>query len=536
MRHFRLALRAWMGAVAALLLLSRPAVSDDDKSGNHGAGDPVITSAIADQQQEFLTIRGFDLAHHYAPKVRLGGIDLTVASFGPFEVLAVLPPDFPPGSYRLVVSRGPGNKRIGTFDATVGAVGPPGPEGPRGLEGKEGPAGLPGPQGLTGPQGPIGPKGLTWRGAWDVGVAYFADDAVNHGGSAWIALRDNVGTLPAGGDAWSLLAAQGEQGPQGERGPQGEQGIQGPQGPQGIQGPPGASGPQGPAGPPGPQGPSGGGGSPEEPNPLGLDMYLRVIGSKSGILDGDVTEKGHEKWSYVGGYQHAMRVESPDSTRGGPGRPEHDPLGVLKTSDKSSAALFEAAQTKEPLDVSLDVCDRPSGAKSQSCFLSIKLTEAVITTYSQGAALETLSFSYTKIEWLYRAFDQHTGQLRKTFDISWDVRTGQFDGSPSPSSSDEIGFGRGNGASYFRSNEVHGEVKEKGFEGTVGLNGFVRDLSTGPRAKPISALEITKGTDIATPVLIMKLHKWDPVTATIQFGCDVGGKAGPPGHAPARSN
>jgi uncharacterized repeat protein (TIGR01451 family) len=51
MRHFRLALRGWIGAVAALLLLSRPAVSDDDKSGNHGAGDPVITSAIADQEQ-----------------------------------------------------------------------------------------------------------------------------------------------------------------------------------------------------------------------------------------------------------------------------------------------------------------------------------------------------------------------------------------------------------------------------------------------------------------------------------------------------
>jgi hypothetical protein len=76
---------------------------------------------------------------------------------------------------------------------------------------------------------------------------------------------------------------------------------------------------------------------------------------------------------------------------------------------------------------------------------------------------------------------------------------------------------------------VHGEVKEKGLEGTVGLNGFARDLSTSPRGGSISALEMTKGTDIATPVLIMKLHKWDPVTATIQFGCDVGGIGGPKG-------
>jgi photosystem II stability/assembly factor-like uncharacterized protein len=95
------------------------------------------------------------------------------------------------------------------------------PAGPKGEMGPQGPIGLTGPQGSPGPQGlkgdtgaagamgtpgPQGPRGLTWRGVWLAASNYVADDAVQSGGSAWLAKRaNNNSTPPAEGEDWTLL-------------------------------------------------------------------------------------------------------------------------------------------------------------------------------------------------------------------------------------------------------------------------------------------------------------------------------------------
>jgi hypothetical protein len=164
MLDVRWAWRGWLHGMTALLLLSAPAVADDASANGwfFGEGPLTIASAFADQEQEVLTIRGSHLSdHRFAPRVTLGDRVLAVSSFGPTVVLAILPPDLPAGSYRLVVSRGRSSRHSGSLDITVGAIGPPGQAGPQGPEGKEGPAGPPGPQGATGPQGPGGAPGAT---------------------------------------------------------------------------------------------------------------------------------------------------------------------------------------------------------------------------------------------------------------------------------------------------------------------------------------------------------------------------------------
>lgn len=159
----------------------------------------------------------------------------------------------------------------------VGPQGPQGPQGEQGVAGAQGPqgsqgiAGLQGPQGIAGAagspgaQGLPGAKGMTWRGTWSPLVTYAADDAIEHDGSAWVALGTSSGTPPPGSD-WQLLAARGDTGAVGAQGPKGDagavgasgpQGEVGPQGPSGPQGPTGAGGPQGLAGPVGPAGPQG---------------------------------------------------------------------------------------------------------------------------------------------------------------------------------------------------------------------------------------------------------------------------------------
>ncbi len=165
---------------------------------------------------------------------------------------------------------------FGTFGGGSGAqgpqgpIGPQGPQGPQGLTGPTGPAGPQGPQGEDGAQGPAGATGpageqglpgtpgtgVTWRGAYDAGTTYSADDAVEYQGSAYIANAETTGSAPPGA-SWDLWLAKGEAGDPGEPGATGATGSQGPQGPQGIQGAKGDKGDTGDTGPTGPQGPQG---------------------------------------------------------------------------------------------------------------------------------------------------------------------------------------------------------------------------------------------------------------------------------------
>ena len=73
-----------------------------------------------------------------------------------------------------------------------------------------GPAGPTGAAGATGPQGPAGDPGIVWRGAWDSGTSYEANDAVYHEGSSYVALQETTGDEPPSVGNWNLLVSQGE--------------------------------------------------------------------------------------------------------------------------------------------------------------------------------------------------------------------------------------------------------------------------------------------------------------------------------------
>jgi hypothetical protein len=75
------------------------------------------------------------------------------------EIVAELPPDTPPGTYLLTVSRGRGSVKNDAFALTIGAVGPAGPKGDKGVKGDLGPQGAPGIQGPPGPKGDTGEQG-----------------------------------------------------------------------------------------------------------------------------------------------------------------------------------------------------------------------------------------------------------------------------------------------------------------------------------------------------------------------------------------
>jgi hypothetical protein len=247
------------------------------------------------------------------PIVVLGTVEVAVIRFDASIIVTELPASVPDGDHRIIVNQcdvdnhghdagsfrnmldgsEPGGRNAGdwyethkdcippcirTFDMTLGAEGPPGPQGergpagPPGATGPAGPAGPPGPPGEDGAPGPAGPPG--------------EDGAPGPAGPPGPPGEDGA-PGPAG-----PAGPPGETGPAGPAGPRGEQGPAGPAGPPGEDGAPGPAGPAGPAGPPGPigaQGPAGPAGPPGEtglqgpPGPQGprgvLGFYQKVVTS-----------------------------------------------------------------------------------------------------------------------------------------------------------------------------------------------------------------------------------------------------------------
>lgn len=154
--------------------------------------------------------------------------ELIAVTWTDSQVVALLPPGLPPGTYRLAVATRPNGKSPASSDSLDVTIGIQGPKGDPGPAGPQGPAGEPGSPGMTGPPGPPGPQG-----------------------------------------------DPGPQGLRGDPGAPGATGAAGPPGPQGLAGPQGPAGPAGPVGAPGPPGPQG---------PAGAQGISGIIGSSSALL------------------------------------------------------------------------------------------------------------------------------------------------------------------------------------------------------------------------------------------------------------
>ena len=123
----------------------------------------------------------------------------------------------------------------------VGPVGPAGPQGQQGqpgvdgqqgIQGIQGQPGQPGADGINGANGQQGPAGNAWiyRGEYDNGVTYAANDYVTLGGSSYVMIN----TIGAGGYgpithpyAWQLVAQKGADGANGANGANGADGANG---------------------------------------------------------------------------------------------------------------------------------------------------------------------------------------------------------------------------------------------------------------------------------------------------------------------
>lgn len=143
-------------------------------------------------------------------------------------------------------------------------------------------------------------------------------------------------------------------------------------------------------------------------HPTAFQSYVSFKGSKQGQLKGSKEKGGREDkgWFLIQSFD--MQGETPvDANKGGAaGKRTHKPLVITKEADGASPQLLQAHYTNEVFDniVIQTFDDQNKVAKT------ITLTNAIIsdlrktnpgtdkTAEAKGAAIETISFTYEKIE------------------------------------------------------------------------------------------------------------------------------------------
>lgn len=128
-----------MACLASCLPAARASASDRAGRSDRPPSHRVVIARAAVNASGFLVIGGRHFGRH-VPRVVLDDGELQVHSHSPSEIVAMLPGDIAPGSYQLIVWRGPAITDAARFVVTLGAVGPqgePGPAGPPGVTPEE---------------------------------------------------------------------------------------------------------------------------------------------------------------------------------------------------------------------------------------------------------------------------------------------------------------------------------------------------------------------------------------------------------------
>jgi type VI secretion system secreted protein Hcp len=177
--------------------------------------------------------------------------------------------------------------------------------------------------------------------------------------------------------SWNVT---GPVGPQGETGAAGSTGAAGRDGRDGLQGAQGVAGPQGPAGNAAP-------GSSDA-----IQGSFTATGQRQGVFTGD----GPNGSIVLLAVSHEI-ISPRDPASGLPtGKRQHKPFTITKALDKSTPLFLNALVNNENLTAVTFTYTRGG-----TPFMTVKLTNASVASNSQFGEVETIEFTYQKIEWTW---------------------------------------------------------------------------------------------------------------------------------------
>jgi type VI secretion system secreted protein Hcp len=152
---------------------------------------------------------------------------------------------------------------------------------------------------------------------------------------------------------------------------------------------------------------------------MALNAYLKITGSKQGLIKGSCIQKGKEGLIEVIAFEHEIISPRDVATGQATGKRQHQPLVVTKELDKSTTALIQALIQNETLpsfELKFFTPNKPVTAGGQGAefnHFTIKLKNASVARIrtimpnnknpelSKYAEYEEISFVYNEIEWVW---------------------------------------------------------------------------------------------------------------------------------------
>ena len=137
---------------------------------------------------------------------------------------------------------------------------------------------------------------------------------------------------------------------------------------------------------------------------MATDIYLKVEG-----VDGESVRKGVEKWIDLEAYSWGASQSGTAQygTGGGSGRANVQDLHVTKFLDKTTPVLLQNLLTGKPY-AKIELKVRKVSGGDPIDYLTITLTEAIVSSYSTGAGkgdddriVEQLSFNFATVKMEY---------------------------------------------------------------------------------------------------------------------------------------
>lgn len=142
-----------------------------------------------------------------------------------------------------------------------------------------------------------------------------------------------------------------------------------------------------------------------------MAIYLQI--GKKDEIKGNVSAKGHENWIECTSFQFSVGRDIPmvvgKQTDREASNPSLSEVTLTKDMDDASPYLFQEATKGEGKGVTIHVTK--TGTAQLESVVEYILGDAMISSYDassggEGAPMESVSFSYTKIEMKYIVWDE----------------------------------------------------------------------------------------------------------------------------------
>ena len=147
---------------------------------------------------------------------------------------------------------------------------------------------------------------------------------------------------------------------------------------------------------------------------MAMTSYLTLEGNSQGKIEGDCTQKGHEKWILVYGTNHEIEIPRDQHTGLATGQRIHRPFTITKHIDDASPLLYQACATGERMKKwELDY-NHINEKGQEQLYFTVQLENAIVVNIHHYKPLtfldenkpyhdmEDVSFTYEKITWSHK--------------------------------------------------------------------------------------------------------------------------------------